>query len=70
METLISDTSVLIDLEGGHFLEATLRLSFEFRVPDLLYKRELKDYNGSQLLGLGLKIASLDSEGVDFSVAL
>ncbi|RKZ48330.1 MAG: hypothetical protein DRR16_05280 [Candidatus Parabeggiatoa sp. nov. 3] len=64
METLISDTSVLIDLERGHFLEATFRLSFEFRVPDLLYKRELKDYNGSELLALGLKIASLDSDGM------
>lgn len=68
METLISDTSVLIDLERGHFLQETFRLSFEFRVPDLLYKRELKDYNGSELLALGLKTASLDSEGMTLAL--
>lgn len=41
MIILVSDTSVLIDLERGHFLDACFRLPFEFAVPDLLYRREL-----------------------------
>ncbi|MEN8217744.1 MAG: DUF3368 domain-containing protein [Pseudomonadota bacterium] len=64
MEILTSDTSVLIDLERGNFLEVVFRLSFEFVVPDLLYKRELRDYNGPELLALGLKIAHLDPSGM------
>ncbi len=64
MAILVSDTSVLIDLERGDFLEMVFRLSFEFVVPDLLYKRELEKYNGAELLALGLKIESLDSEGM------
>ncbi len=64
MAILVSDTSVLIDLERGDFLEMVFRLSFEFVVPDLLYKRELEKYNGAELLALGLKNESLDSEGM------
>jgi len=37
MTVLVSDTSVLIDLERGSFLEHVFRLPFEFAVSDLLY---------------------------------
>jgi hypothetical protein len=64
MRVLVSDTSVLIDLERGQLLEATFALNWEFAVPDLLYKRELRDHNGPELLRLGLRIESLDGDGV------
>lgn len=37
MKILVSDTSVLIDLDRGCLVEAAFRLPFEFTVPDLLY---------------------------------
>ncbi|MDE0459795.1 MAG: hypothetical protein OXI15_21105 [Chromatiales bacterium] len=64
MNVLVSDTSALVDLERGSLLDATFRLPFEFTVPDLLYERELKNHGGDRLLGLGLRIAALDGEGV------
>jgi hypothetical protein len=64
MRILVSDTSVLIDLERGQLLEATFGLEWEFAVPDLLYKRELRGHNGPELLRLGLRVESLDGTGV------
>jgi hypothetical protein len=64
MRVLVSDTSVLIDLERGGLLEATFRLDWEFAVPDLLYKRELRDFNGPALQQLGLRVEALDGDGV------
>lgn len=54
MAILVSDTSVLIDLERAGLLEAMFVLPFEFVVPDLLYERELAGEMGERLLGLGL----------------
>lgn len=64
MTILVSDTSVLIDLERGSLLESMFSLSATFAVPDVLYERELKDYGGENLLALGLKILELDGDGV------
>lgn len=64
MKVLVTDSSVLIDLERGALLEASFRLPHEFAVPDILYERELKDYGGSKLLEIGLRIEELDSAGV------
>lgn len=64
---LVSDTSVLIDLERGTLIEAAFGLSCEFSVPDLLYDRELKDYNGPHLQGLGLIVEELDGAGVQLA---
>ena len=61
---VVSDTSVLIDLERGSLLEAAFRLPFSFAVPDLLYEQELKGRNGAELRELGLQIAELDGDGV------
>ena len=60
----VSDTSVLVDLERGSLLDAAFRLSFGFAVPDLLYKRELENYNGDRLRRLGLRVLTLDGDGV------
>ncbi|MER8688219.1 hypothetical protein [Mesorhizobium sp. M1136] len=59
MSILVSDTSVLIDLERAQLLEDTFRLPFEFAVPDLLYERELAGALGDQLVALGLRVEVL-----------
>jgi hypothetical protein len=64
MDVVVSDTSVLIDLERGHLLEPVFRLPFSFAVPDLLYNRELAAYNGPQLLALGLRVETLTHDEV------
>jgi predicted nucleic acid-binding protein len=61
---LISDTSILIDLERGDVAEAAFRTSHELAVPDVLFKRELEPYNGAQLRALGLKVLPLEPSGV------
>jgi hypothetical protein len=69
MRVLVPDTTVLIDLERGHLLEVAFGLSYEFVVPDLLYMRELRDYNGPELLRLGLRVEALDEDGLRQAIA-
>ena len=64
MKVLVSDISVLIDLERGSLLETAFRLPYEFTVPDLLYEQEIEDYNGVELLTLGLRVEELDGHAV------
>ena len=64
MKVLVSDTSVLIDLDRGTLVEATFRLPFEFTVPDLLYERELREHGGPDFVRMGLRVAELDGDGV------
>jgi hypothetical protein len=46
---LVSDTSVLVDLQRGGVLEIALGLPYEFAVPDLLFERELREWEGRAL---------------------
>jgi hypothetical protein len=64
---LVSDTSVLVDLQRGGVLEIALELPYEFAVPDLLFERELREWEG---LGLSQRIAvlTLDAAGVELAV--
>jgi hypothetical protein len=62
MTILVSDTSVLIDLERGGLIDSCFGLEAEFAVPDLLYKRELAGYGGDALVARGLRIVELTSE--------
>jgi hypothetical protein len=64
MKVLVSDTSVLVDLERGELLEATFKLPVTLAVPDLLYEHELSKYNGPELINLGLQVLELDDQGV------
>ena len=64
MKVLVSDTSVLIDLDRGTLVEATFRLPFKFTVPDLLYERELREHGGPDFVRMGLRVAELDGCGV------
>ena len=59
---LVSDTSVLIDLERGDLLEAVFSSGMTFVVPDLLYERELANDIGPYLRTLGLGVVSLSPQ--------
>ena len=65
MRVLVSDTSVLVDLERGNLLPRAFQLPAAFAVPDVLYERELRPYGGEQLLKLGLRVEKLDGAGVE-----
>jgi len=60
---LVSDTSVLIDLERGNFLEVMFALPDEFAVPDVLYHREMQGW-GERLVGMGLRVEEVSKAGV------
>lgn len=59
---LVSDTSVLIDLERGSLLDSCFELPFTFAVPDLLYARELAAFGGPELVARGLRVEELTAE--------
>jgi len=61
---LVSDTSVLIDLERGGLLEAVFALPHEFAVPDVLYDREMQGEWGEALVGLGFGLKRCRKKGV------
>src|SRR5689334_4475749 len=61
---LVSDTSVLIDLERGGLLEALFTLPHEFAVPDVLYDHEMRGDWGDGLIRLGLRVEEVSKEGV------
>jgi hypothetical protein len=64
MIILVSDTSILIDLERGGLLEASFSCGLTMVVPDLLYEREFEPENGALLRKLGLGVVSLTPEEV------
>jgi predicted nucleic acid-binding protein len=70
MTILVSDTSVLIDLERGELISCAFKLSAIFAVPDVLYERELRDHGGEELMKLGQKVESLDGDGVALAMRL
>ncbi len=59
MLILVSDTSVLVDLERGGLLDCCFDLPFEFAVPDLLYRRELAGFGGDAMIARGLRVEEL-----------
>lgn len=64
MIILVSDTSVLIDLERGGLLEAAFSCGLPMVVPDILYDRELESEIGPYLRTLGLGVLSLTPDEV------
>ncbi|MBZ5497681.1 MAG: hypothetical protein LAP85_14865 [Acidobacteriia bacterium] len=61
---LVSDTSVLIDMERGALLEAVFSLPHEFAIPDVLYDREMQGEWGEHLVHLGIRVVEVSAEGV------
>jgi hypothetical protein len=70
VEILVSDTSVLIDLERCALQERVFALDARIVVPDLLYERELRNYNGEELRRLGLRVEGLTGEELQVAQAL
>lgn len=70
MIILVSDTSVLIDLERGGLLEPAFACGLTMVVPDLLYQRELESDNGPLLRKLGLGVVELNPDEVTFAQQL
>ena len=67
MIILVSDTSVLIDLERGGLLETVFDAGLTLVVPDLLYERELESDIGPYLRRLGLGVVSLTAAEVQLA---
>ena len=61
MTVVVSDASVLLDLERGCLLEAFFHLPWEFTVPDQMYALELRTQ--LDVPALGLQIVELDASG-------
>jgi len=70
VQILVSDTSILIDLERGELLESVFSCGLTLIVPDLLYERELQNDNGPYLRALGLGVVALTSSEVAFAQAV
>jgi hypothetical protein len=70
MKVLVSDTSVLIDLERGGLLELAFSCGLTMAVPDLLYERELEAENGAFLRSLGLGVVALTPDEVNLAQGL
>ena len=61
MQVLVSDTSVLIDIQRASLMTRIFDLPYEFIVPDVLYETELLDWMGPELVEMGLGVAELDA---------
>lgn len=72
MRVLVSDASILIELAKWSLLRALFKLPLEFAVPDALYEDELidlGDVDRTHLKALGLRVESLDPEGMVRAIA-
>ena len=72
MKVLVSDSSILIEFSKRELLDRMFQLESEFAVPDLLFHEELIDlgaYSRRDLLGHGLRVESLDPEGLEVAIA-
>lgn len=67
MAILVSDTSVLIELERGGLLEHAFSFGLIMVVPDLLYQNEIEEENGPYLRALGLGVVALTPDEVTFA---
>lgn len=67
MAVLVSDTSVIVDLDRGDLLEAAFGFGEILAAPDYLFSRELDVEFGDRLRTFGLQIESL--EGVEVARA-
>lgn len=70
MIILVSDTSILIDLDRGGLLEAAFSCGLTMVVPDLLYDTELEQENGQYLKTLGLGVVNLNPDEVSMAQSI
>ena len=70
MKVLVSNTSVLIDLDRAYLIERLFPLPYEFVVPDLLFCLELQAWGKPDLRSYGLRVEELTSDEVGAAVQL
>ena len=73
MNVVVADTSVLLDLERGRFIDKCFNLPYNFVVPDLLYHDELAKpavgkCTGESLITLGLRVEGLDGDELSAAI--
>lgn len=61
MFLVVSDASVLIDIEHGNLTKAMFSLPWKFVVPDVLFEEELSDRHG-HLLEFGLRTLTMNAD--------
>lgn len=69
MLLLISDASVLIDIEHSELTGAMFSLSYQFAVPDILFVEELSERHG-HLLEFGLQSKTMSGDLIDEAIGL
>lgn len=67
MFRLVSDASMLIDLERGSLLEIAFQGPHALVVSDLLYETEIASHNGAFLHKIGLGVVTLTSSELAFA---
>ena len=70
MNLLITDSTVLIDLERADLVRVVFSLPCAIAVPDTLYANELQPFGGPALLDLGLRVEALDGSETSAGLAL
>ena len=70
MPILVSDTSILIDIERASLSTRLFALPHVFVVPDQLFERELAPYDGADLVARGLRVEELTGEEVAAAAVL
>jgi hypothetical protein len=70
MIILVSDTSILIDLDRGGLIETAFSCGLTMVVPDLLYETELAQENGNYLKALGLGVINLNPREVEMAQSI
>ncbi len=71
MKVLVSDSSILIEFSKRELWDKMFHLEFQFAAPDLLFHEELivlGAYSRQDLLAFGLRVESLDAEGVETAI--
>lgn len=70
MNLLITDSTVLIDLERADLVRVVFALPCALAVPDTLYVNELQPFGGPELLDLGLRVEALEGSETSAGLAL
>ncbi|WP_454887303.1 hypothetical protein [Sphingomonas oryzagri] len=70
MNLLVTDSSVLIDLERADLVRPAFSLPFSLVVSDILYAHELQASGGQAMLDFGLRVEPLESSEMSIGLAL
>jgi predicted nucleic acid-binding protein len=69
MPKCVLDTSICVDLWNAGILELTLRLPFDFYLPDVIAE-ECQEPAGAELIALGVIRVTLEGENIEVIITL